>query len=94
MKRMLPIDTLQREAAVAQACRVAIDPYDSVSDPPRTPVQAERRLRYVMERHGITRAGLKAVPYCLLHQGATDAYRLMTGQPPQVAGGITMAVRD
>jgi hypothetical protein len=85
--RLLPIDTPQREAAVAQACRVAIGPDDSVSDPRRTLAQAERRLRYVMERHGITRAGLKVVPHGLRHQDAADAYRSMTGQPPPVAGG-------
>ena len=85
--RLLPIDTPQREAAVAQACRVAIGPDDSVSDPRRTLAQAERRLRYVMEHHGITRAGLKVVPHGLRHQDAVDAYRSMTGQPPAVAGG-------
>jgi hypothetical protein len=87
MKRLLPIDTPQREAAVAQACHVAIGPDDSVSDPLRTLAQAERRLSYVMERHGITRAGLKVVPHGLRHQDAAYAYRAMTGQRPPVAGG-------
>lgn len=87
--RLLPIDTPQRAAAVAQACRVAIGPDDSVSDPRRTLAQAERRLRYVIERHGITRAGLKVVPHGLRHQNAADAYRSMTGQPPPVASGGT-----
>ena len=72
---------------MVQACRVAISPDDSVSDPRRTLAQAERRLRYVMERHGITRAGLKVVPHGLRHQDAADAYRSMTGEPPPVAGG-------
>jgi len=85
--RLLPIDTPQREAAVAEACRVAIGPDDSVSDPRRTLAQAERRLRYVMERHGITRAGLKVVPHGLRHQGAADDYESTTGTPPPVAGG-------
>jgi integrase len=85
--RLLPIDSPQREAAVAQACSVAIDADDSVSDPRRTLAQAERRLRYVMERHGITRAGLKVVPHGLRHQDPADAYRAMTDQPPPVAGG-------
>jgi hypothetical protein len=87
MKRLLPVNTPQREAAVAQACRVAIGPDDSISNPQRTLAQAERRLRYVMERHVITRAGLKVVPHGLRHQDAADAYRAMTGQPPPVAGG-------
>jgi hypothetical protein len=85
--RLLPIDSPQRGAAVAQACSVAIGADDSVSDPRRTLAQAERRLRYVMERHGITRAGLKVVPHGLRHQDAADAHHAMTGQPPPVAGG-------
>jgi hypothetical protein len=36
--------------------------------------QAARRLRYVMARHGITRAGMKVVPHDLRHQDAADAY--------------------
>jgi hypothetical protein len=43
-----------------------------------------------MERHGITRAGMKVVPHSLRHQDAADAYRAMTGQPPPVAGGGTV----
>jgi hypothetical protein len=71
---LLPIDTPQREAAVAQACRMALGPDESVSDSQRTVTQAERRLRYVMARHGITRAGMKVVPHSLRHQDAADAY--------------------
>lgn len=44
-----------------------------------------------MERHGITRAGLKVAPHGLRHQDAADACRLMTGQPPPVAGGGAVA---
>lgn len=40
-----------------------------------------------MERHGITRASLKVVPYGLRHHDAADAYHAMTGQLPPVAGG-------
>jgi hypothetical protein len=60
---------------------------EKVNFPRRTLAQAERHLRYVMERHRITRAGLKVVPHGLRHQDAADAYRAMTGQPPPVAGG-------
>jgi integrase len=41
----------------------------------------------VMERFGITRAGLGVVPHGLRHQGAADDYERMTGMPPPVAGG-------
>lgn len=69
-------------------------PDDSARDARRTLAQAERRLRLVKERHGITRAGLKSVPHGLRHQDAAVAYRSITGQPPPMAGGITMSVRD
>jgi hypothetical protein len=39
-----------------------------------------------MERHGITRAGLKVVPHGSQHQEAGDAYRALTAQTPPVAG--------
>ena len=79
---------LQRRAAVAQACRVAI-PAPTTASATRGALwrRAERRLRYVMERHGITRAGLKVVPHGLRHQDAADAYRSMTGKAPPVASG-------
>ena len=88
--RLLPIDSPQREAAVQLACLVAIGRDDSVSDPRRTLAQAERRLRYVMERHGITRAALHVVPHGLRHQAAADAYLDKTGQQPPVAGGAAV----
>lgn len=42
----------------------------------------------MMERHGITRAGLKVVPHGLRHQDAADAYRSMTGQPPLAPANV------
>ena len=50
-------------------------------------LQAMRRLRYVMECFGITRAGLGVVPHGLRHQGAADDYESITGVPPPIAGG-------
>jgi hypothetical protein len=76
---------------VAQARRAAVGIDDNVSDPRRTLAQAERRLRYVMERHGITRAGLKVVPQGLRHQDAADVYRSLTGPPLPVTGGSAAA---
>ena len=66
---------------------MAVGINDSVSDPRLSLQQALRRLRYVMERFGVTRAGLGVVPHGLRHQGAADDYRAMTGELPPVAGG-------
>jgi hypothetical protein len=48
--RHVPVDTPEREAAVARARRVAQWDDDSISDPRYTLVQAIRHLRYVIRR--------------------------------------------
>ena len=85
--RLFPIDNPTRQAAIDYARRVVVGTNESVGDPRLNPEQAMRRLRYVMERHGITRAGLGVVPHGLRHQGAADDYEVMTNTPPPVAGG-------
>ncbi len=58
--RLFPINTAQCLAAIDYARRVTVGLDESVSDPRLTLQQAMRRLRYVMERFGITRAGLRS----------------------------------
>jgi len=86
-ERMFPIDTVMRQGAIDNARRVVVGVNESVSDPSLSLEQAMRRMRYVMERFGVTRAGLGVVPHGLRHQGAADDYRAMTGELPPVAGG-------
>jgi len=86
-ERLLPINTAQCLASIDYARRVTVGVNESVSDPRLSLQQAMRRLRYVMERFGITRAGLGVVPHGLRHQGAADDYESTTGTPPPVAGG-------
>lgn len=85
--RLFPINNAQSLAAIDYARRVTVGVNESVSDPRLTLQQAMRRLRYVMERFGITRADLGVVPHGLRHQGAADDYEGITGSPPPVAGG-------
>jgi len=89
-RRYLPIDDELRRHAVDYARHVCKGPHASVSDQTLTLVQAMRRLRYVMERFGITRVGLGVVPHGLRHQGAADDYESTTGTPPPVAGGAAV----
>ena len=86
-ERLFPIDNAMRLDAIDYARRVVVGVNESVSDPRLTLQQAIRRLRYVMERFAVTRAGLGVVPHGLRHQGAADDYRSMTGELPPVAGG-------
>lgn len=85
--RLFPINTAQHLAAIDYARRVTVGVNESVSDPRLSLQQAMRRLRYVMERFGITRAGLGVVPHGLRHQGAADDYKGVTGTAPPIAGG-------
>ena len=86
-ERLFPVDNPIREEAIAYARRVALGANESVSDPRLTLQQAMRRLRYVMECFGITRAGLGVVPHGLRHQGAADDYQSITNVLPPIAGG-------
>lgn len=85
--RMFPIDNAMRQGAIDYSRRVVVGVNESVGDPSLSLEQAMRRLRYVMERFGVTRTGLGVVPHGLRHQGAADDYRAMTGELPPVAGG-------
>ena len=88
--RYFPIDNAMRQAAIEYARRVAVGVNESVSDPRKMLKPAIRRLRYVMERFGLTRAGLGVVPHGLRHQGAADDYESMTREHPPVAGGAVV----
>lgn len=90
--RLFPVDTPQRVAAIDQAHQLARHEDDSIADPALNLAQAMRRLRYCMERFGITRADLGVVPHGLRHQGAADDYQAMTGEVPPVAGGTVVDV--
>ena len=85
--RLLPIDSALRQHAIDYARRVTVGVNDSVSDPRLSLQQAIRRLRYVMERFGITRADLGVTPHGLRHQGAADRFQKVTQVPPPIAGG-------
>jgi integrase len=85
--RYVPVETPERESAVARACRVALREDESISDPRYTLVQAIRHLRYVMERFGVTKRDLGVTPHGLRHQYAADEFRRATGEAPPVEGG-------
>jgi integrase len=87
-QRYVPIDDALCRHAVTYACHVAKGTQGSVGDPNLTLVQALRRLRYVMERFGITKRDLRVVPHGLRHQFAVSRYTEQTGELPPVAGGL------
>jgi integrase len=86
-RRFVPIDDELRRHAIDYARHVAKGPHGSLSDQALTLVQALRRLRYVMERFGITKRDLHVVPHGLRHQCAGREFTGITGALPPVAGG-------
>jgi integrase len=90
-QRYVPIDDALCRHAITYACHVAKGAQGSVGDPNLTLVQALRRLRYVMERFGITKRDLRVVPHGLRYQFAASRYTEQTGSLPPVAGGQGVA---
>lgn len=90
-RRFIPVDDDLGRHALDCARQVALAPHGSVCDQRLTLKQALRRLRYVMERFGITRCDLKVVPHGLRHQFAADVYRARTNAAPPIAGGTKVA---
>jgi integrase len=86
-QRYIPIDDALCRHAITYACHVAKGAQGSVGDPNLTLAKALRRLRYVMERFGITKRDLRVVPHGLRHQFAASRYSQKTGELPPVAGG-------
>ncbi len=86
-QRYVPIDDALCRHAITYARHVAKGTQGSVGDPNLTLVQALRRLRYVMERFGITKRDLRVVPHGLRHQFAANRYTEQTGELSPVAGG-------
>lgn len=76
---LLPIDTAMRQGAVDCARSVVVGVNNGASDPRLSLEHSMRRLQYVMERFGVTRAGFGVVSHGLRDQGAADDYRAMTG---------------
>lgn len=85
--RHVAVDSVGREQAIASARALVIQEGDSISDPRLTLVRAIRRMRYVMERFGITKKDLGVTPHGLRHEYSTDGYRDATGVAAPVHGG-------
>jgi integrase len=86
-QRYIPIDDALCRHAITYARHITKGTQGSVGDPNLTLIQAMRRLRYVMERFGITKRDLRVVPHGLRHQFAANRYTQRTGELPPVAGG-------
>jgi len=92
-RRFVPIDSDAKRSAVEFARRVAVRTQDSLIDPRYNFLQADRRMRTVLERFGVTRKSLGITSHGLRHQYAIERYRDKTGVPPPVQGGPPVDVQ-
>ena len=92
-RRYVPIDSDAKRAALEFARRVAVRTQDSLADPSHNLDQADRRMRTVLEKFGVTRKSLGITSHGLRHQYAIKRYRDRTGVPPPVQGGPRVDVQ-
>ena len=85
--RYIPINTPERQQAVDLLCREFPHHGDALGDPACSLKENRRRFRYVLERFGVTKAGLGVTAYGLRHQFAHDIYRRSTGTKAPIQAG-------
>lgn len=86
--RIVQVDTEDQRMAIETAKELSMLTRKGAMVPPgKTPQQARRRLYYVCEKFGITKAQLDITPHGLRHQYANDLYQKVSGTPSTVRGG-------
>ena len=89
-QRWVPLNTPQREAAIARAQAVAIEPDAHLGDPARDLKRNLRHFDYVVEKFGITTSKLGITAHGLRHEALIDEFVSQTGQKPPVRGGAEL----
>jgi hypothetical protein len=88
--RYLPLDTPQRQQAVAHAQRVAgQDPEAHLGRPDRSLKQNMQRFAYVLRKFGFTKRKLGVTAHGLRHEALIGEYVVRTGEQPPVRGGAS-----
>ena len=86
--RVVPIRTDEQRRVLAQASELSMrSRKGALVSPDRTVQQERRRLYYVCEKLGITKAQLSITPHGLRHEYANDRYEEISGTPSVVRGG-------
>lgn len=90
--RYLPLDTPQRQQAIAHAQRVAgTDVEAHLGRPDRSLKQNMQRFAYVLRKFGFTKRKLGVTAHGLRHEALIGEYVVRTGQQPPVRGGASDA---
>jgi integrase len=85
--RFVPIDSDRQAAALDHACRSVTALHESLGHPALRLHQAYRRVYYVLEKCGVTKAGLGVTAHGLRHGFAHRRYQDHTGSPVPIFGG-------
>ena len=92
--RWVPIDTPEKERIVAMLRLAVNHPGAHLSDPGRSLKENRRRFRYVLNRFGVTKAGLGITAYGLRHAFAHREYEAIAGVPAPVKQAQGPAAAD
>jgi integrase len=85
--RYVPIQGERQVTAVEHARRIATARHESLGHPDLRLHQALRRFYFVLQKCGITMAGLGVTAHGLRHGFAQRRYQDHTGSPPPIHGG-------
>jgi integrase len=89
--RFVPIDTTEKRAALEEAKQLVKSETGHLGDPTKSLRQNMRRLKYVCEKFGITKAKLGVTLHGLRHQYAAERYEKFAGTSAPVRGGAPVA---
>ncbi|MBL8375520.1 integrase domain-containing protein [Accumulibacter sp.] len=90
-QRFVPLNTLQRVAAIEYAQAVAAGPEAHMGDPTNDLKRNLRRFDYVLVKFGITARELGVTAHGLRHEALIDEFVVHSGQQPPVRGGSALA---
>jgi integrase len=89
--RFVPIDTTEKRAALEEAKQLVKSETGHLGDPTKSLRQNMRRLKYVCEKFGITKAKLGVTLHGLRHQYSAERYEKFAGTSAPVRGGAPVA---
>lgn len=92
--RFVPIDSDAKRAAIRAAQAIVQRDTDHMGPPRYELKRSIRRLRYFMERFGVTRKTLGVSPHGLRHGFAQAHYEAIAGAPAPVRGGQVPPAED
>ena len=93
-QRFVPLDTVARRTALAQAQRVVSGHDAHLGNPSRDLKRNLRHFGYVLEKFGITSNQLGITAHGLRHEALIDEFVALTGHQPPVRGGGPMPADD